>query len=89
MKLEHSGIIIDGIQKATLLQCPHCGCHFESIKGSGHRRTFCLKCMAVTCGKFECDACIPLEAQLEHSEGRKTHYDDLIKDMISKGASLI
>jgi hypothetical protein len=89
MPSEHSGILIDGIQKESLLQCPHCGGHFVSVKGSGHRRTFCFKCMAVTCGRTECDTCIPLEAQLEHCEGKKTKYDDVIKDLTSKGAILI
>ncbi len=55
----HGVVIVNGKEVATTLQCPHCGGHFISRKGSGHRRTFCLKCKAVTCGKFECDPCRP------------------------------
>ena len=86
---EAGGIIIDGVQKGSTLQCPHCGCHFLSVPGSGTIRAFCFRCMAVTCGKLECNTCIPVEAQLEHREGSKTLYDDVIKEMISQGASLI
>lgn len=86
---EHSGIISDGVQVATLLQCPHCGAHFESRPGSGARRTWCIKCAAVTCGKHVCDVCIPLEAKFEHIEGKKTRYDDLIKTLESEGAILL
>jgi hypothetical protein len=86
---EHSGILIDGVQKATMLQCPHCGCHFKSVPGSGHKRAFCFRCMAVCCGAEVCNTCVPLEAQLEHREGTKTLYDDIIKDLIAKGASVI
>jgi hypothetical protein len=66
----HGIVIVDGKEVATTLQCPHCGGHFVSRKGSGHRRTFCLKCMAVTCGNPLCDPCRPFAAQLEQSQGR-------------------
>lgn len=36
------------------LKCPHCGGHFRSVKGSGHRRTFCMRHMAPLCDKPEC-----------------------------------
>lgn len=65
---EHGNIVIDGNEVATTLRCPHCGGHFVSMRGSGARRTFCRKCMAVTCGKHQCDACSPFEAQLEQME---------------------
>lgn len=51
----HGIIFVNGKEVATTLQCPHCGGHFVSRKGSGHRRSFCFRCMAVTCGK---DACV-------------------------------
>lgn len=86
---EHGGMVIDGVQTSSTLQCPHCGAHFISMPGSGKRRTVCLKCMQVTCGKPVCDACVPLEAQLEHAEGRKTRYDDTIRELIAEGAVLI
>lgn len=65
---EHGNIIIDGNEVATTLRCPHCGGHFVSMRGSGARRTFCRKCMAVTCGRQECDECRPMEKQLEEIE---------------------
>lgn len=86
---EHGGIIIGGMQVASTLQCPHCGGHFESIPGSGKRRTFCLRCQAVTCGNPACDACIPVEAKLEFAEGRRTSYDAQILDRIRTGASIL
>jgi len=86
---EHGGIVVDGVQGASTLQCPHCGCHFETRPGSGRRRTFCLRCMGVTCGARDCDPCIPLEARLEHQEGRKTPYDDEIGRAQGSGLILL
>ncbi len=60
----HGLIFLDGKEVATTLQCPHCGGHFISRKGSGHRRTFCVKHMAVTCGATACDPCTDLERVL-------------------------
>ena len=51
----HGLIIVNGQEVATTLKCPHCGGHFVSRKGSGHRRTFCMACHAVTCGNRACD----------------------------------
>lgn len=49
--------------------CPHCGAHFLSVRGSGHRRSYCGNCNAITCGKRECvERCVPLEKQLEEIE---------------------
>jgi len=67
-RLAHGAILSDGKEVAHTLQCPHCGGHFISKKGSGKLRTFCLKCMAVTCGAHRCHACIPFEMQLERIE---------------------
>lgn len=64
----HGAFIVDGQEVANTLMCPHCGCHFVSRKGSGMRRTFCVRCMAVTCGKLECDPCKPFEKWLEQVE---------------------
>ena len=55
----HGLIFVNGREVAATLQCPHCGGHFVSRKGSGHRRTFCLRCKAVTCGAHACDSCRP------------------------------
>jgi hypothetical protein len=64
----HGMIIVEGQEVASTLQCPHCGAHFISFRGSGARRTFCMKCMAVTCGDPACDTCRPFEKQLEEIE---------------------
>ena len=64
----HGAFIIDGHEVAYTLMCPHCGSHFVSRKGSGARRTFCMKCMAVTCGNPTCDACKPFEQMLDEIE---------------------
>lgn len=66
----HGIIIVNGQEVATTLQCPHCGGHFISRKGSGHRRTFCLKCMAVTCGRPACDSCQPFAAETGDFQNR-------------------
>lgn len=58
----HGIIIVDGKEVATTLQCPHCAAHFVSRKGSGTRRAFCMKCMAVTCGALSCDPCRPFDS---------------------------
>lgn len=50
----HGIIFVDGKEVATTLQCDHCGGHFVSRKGSGHRRDFCLKCNSVCCGSPRC-----------------------------------
>lgn len=47
-------VLIDGKEVAHTLKCPHCGGHFVSRKGSGHRRTFCTIHKAVTCGSQRC-----------------------------------
>ena len=67
----HGIIFVNGQEVATTLQCPHCAMHFVSRKGSGHRRTFCMRCMAVTCGKLQCDPCRPFVKELERSFGRQ------------------
>lgn len=64
----HGAVIMDGREVGNTLQCPHCGGHFVSRKGSGARRTYCLKCSAVTCGSLACDPCTPFERQLEAAE---------------------
>lgn len=65
---EHGAIVLDGVQVASTKMCPHCGAHYISRKGSGIKRTFCFRCGESTCGKQECEACIPLERWLETVE---------------------
>ena len=67
-----SGIILlDGREVAQTKQCPHCQEHFISQKGSGKLRGFCMRCMAVTCGKQACHVCIPFEKKIEALEKGK------------------
>lgn len=61
----------NGNEIADTLQCCHCGAHFEVVKGSGRKRGFCMCCNGVTCGKPECDLCVPAEQQLENMEANR------------------
>jgi hypothetical protein len=68
----HGVIFLDGKEVAHTLQCPHCAAHFVSRKGSGIRRSFCLRCHAVTCGASACmTGCTPFVAELERNQGRE------------------
>lgn len=49
-------------------QCCHCGLHFQSVKGSGKRRGFCMRCKRITCGHPDCGVCIPWERKMEMME---------------------
>jgi len=64
----HGAVIIDGKEVASTLQCPHCGLHFISYRGSGKRRFYCWKCAAITCGLPACDHCVPTEKMLKEIE---------------------
>jgi hypothetical protein len=66
----HGAFIVDGKEVGNTLQCPHCGGHFLSVRGSGARRTWCMRCMAVTCGNHSCDACRPYEQQMAEIEAK-------------------
>lgn len=61
----HGGIMLDGVHVADTLTCCHCGYVWVPIKGSGIQRGFCLKCMQVTCGRPECNECVPQEKFLD------------------------
>jgi hypothetical protein len=66
----HGLVFVDGKEVASTLQCPHCGEHFVSRKGSGIRRAWCPACRAVTCGAHQCDPCQPFVKELGMSQGR-------------------
>src|SRR5690349_6324491 len=53
---------------ADTWQCCHCNSHQISIKGSGVRRGFCMKCMQRTCGSAACDPCYEFERKLDDYE---------------------
>ncbi len=61
----HGIIFADGKEVAVTLQCPHCGGHFMSRKGSGHRRIFCMYHMAVCCGQEGCPECPKLAGEIK------------------------
>ena len=88
-----SGVIImDGKEVAHTRQCCHGGEHFISIQGSGIRRGYCRNCQAVTCGRPECDICIPYEEKLDLAEGkdrRKNQYSDAIKEIEHKYPGMV
>ena len=65
-------ILVDGVEIAQTLQCPHCDKHFLSRKGSGIRRSFCTNCMKVTCGAPLCiSECTPFLRKLDEYETGK------------------
>lgn len=67
----HGLIFVNGKEVATTLQCPHCAAHFVSRKGSGHRRAWCMRCNAVTCGSRACDPCRPWVEGMQQLMGRE------------------
>jgi len=68
----HGLVIVDGKEVACTLKCPHCGGHFVSRRGSGHRRTFCLRHQAVTCGSVACAKdCVDIYAFEGTNQGRE------------------
>jgi hypothetical protein len=76
-----------GIQQFDTKQCPHCGKHFRIKPGSPAlaRGEVCMKCGGqLTCGDPRCDLCIPFRAQIEHLEGRRSGYTDIIRDLLRR-----
>lgn len=58
------------VEEADTLTCCHCG-HIWAVKpGSGTSRGWCMRCQAPTCGRPECDVCVPYERRLEAAEAR-------------------
>lgn len=54
------------------------------VRGSGTRRAYCTQCCKVTCGNPACDLCIPFEAMLEHLQGTRNQYSDLIEKVYGR-----
>lgn len=73
-----------GTQQFDTHQCCHCSKHFRVVPGSGTRRGFCMRCGKVTCGGLGCDVCVPIEAQLDHMEGKVTPYTDACTEVFLK-----
>ncbi len=66
---EAGGILENGQQIGSTMQCCHCGRHWEYVPGSGAVRSFCTRCHAVTCGNQKCvTECVPIEQWLEQQE---------------------
>lgn len=61
----HGAWIVDGIEVAATLQCPHCGAQFVSVRGSGAQRMWCSSCGDLTCGAPQCNVCTPFRKELE------------------------
>lgn len=60
------------VTEGDTCQCCHCGAHFGVVKGSGKKRGFCLRCQRVTCGRPQCDPCVPFMKRIEAIEAGKT-----------------
>lgn len=67
-------IIVDGQEVGETLQCVHCAMHWQTVKGSGRSRGFCMHCFGTTCGAKACDPCIPFEKRLEDYEKYKRAF---------------
>ena len=54
------------------VQCVHCGAHHvikdAFVQASLGKLGFCGRCNGITCGRSECEACVPIEQQLENME---------------------
>lgn len=57
-------------------QCCHCNAHFYRQVGKGPP-AMCLMCREPTCGRKQCDVCIPFEAKLEAWEGARRFWKQL------------
>jgi len=77
-------ILMDGKEVGHTMQCKHCGNHYLSIRGSGRRRGFCMFCFGVTCGRAQCDPCIPFEAKLEIVEGKRNVWKSAADKLVEK-----
>lgn len=60
----------DSSTEIDMLQCVHCGGHFELRPGSGKVRGFCMRCNGPVCGP-QCAECVPFEQFLENREAGK------------------
>jgi hypothetical protein len=57
--------------------CVHCGRHWRYIPGSGKERGFCMHCMGITCGRRQCDPCVPMEKMIEDLEAAFRRQENL------------
>ena len=60
-------MVVDGREVGDTLQCPHCGAHFQIIRG-GKKQVqwpYCMNCGSLTCGKGCCHECVPFERKLD------------------------
>lgn len=88
---EAGGILRDGKQTGSTMQCKHCGRHWEYVPGSGVQRGWCQRCAGPLCGNKLClEHCLPFEAQLEYYEGKRgSRYDSVIQSCLADGAQLL
>lgn len=73
-------IVKGGVVSGFTDHCLHCGYHFEVKPGSGVRRGWCGYCKGPTCGKEECDVCVPFEVKLDFEEGRINDFNRIYLD---------
>jgi len=59
------------ISEADTVQCVHCGGHFQWVKGSGIKRSYCMACKGMTCGGASCVDHFPFEKKLDLYEKGK------------------
>lgn len=61
-------IIVEGMHIADTLTCKHCGYTWIPVKGSGKVRGWCGSCGGVTCGRPECNVCVPYAKKIDMYE---------------------
>jgi tetratricopeptide (TPR) repeat protein len=66
MGKSHGTWIVDGVEVASTLQCPHCGKHMPSTHDPG-KRWFCFHCGDLVCEDADCRVCDPYLAKLDRT----------------------
>lgn len=55
-------------QHIDLIQCCHCQQVFPFVRNSGVERGWCMNCGQITCGRHECDDCVPWQQMIANME---------------------
>lgn len=50
--------------------CVHCRTHWNFVPGSDKKRGWCSHCFDVTCGRKECDPCVPYMKMIENASSQ-------------------
>jgi hypothetical protein len=56
------------IEQGDTISCVHCRRHYESRVGLDRQLGWCGRCMGPTCGRTECQVCVPYEQRLDNCD---------------------